>query len=207
VYGLTLVAAPAEEPLTTAELKAWLRQDHSADDALIAGLGVGARALVEKLSGRQLVTATWKLTLDRFPYPGGWEFLEAPSLFPDPHTIRMPKAPLASVTWVKYYDLGSNFLTLDASVYDVSAATDPGRIFLAMNKVWPVTRLRPEAVQVQFVAGYGDAGDVPEEVKIAIKMTVAHWYENRGEADMTDLPMGAKSLLNLIWNGELEYGT
>ncbi len=35
-------------------------------DALIAGLGVAARQLLETLTRRQLVTATWRLSLDGF---------------------------------------------------------------------------------------------------------------------------------------------
>lgn len=206
MYGLTLTSEPASEPVTVAELRAWVRQDQTTDDAVLESLGKAARSMVEKLAGRQLVTATWVLSLDGFPWPGGWAFLEAPTIFPDPHTIRVPKAPLQSVTSVQYYDLGDTLQTLDAGTYVVDAATDPGRIFLAMNKVWPVTRLRPAAVRITFVAGYGAAGSVPEEAKLAIKMAVANWYENRGEA-ASELPMASKALLHQLWNGELEYGT
>lgn len=204
MYGLTQVSASASEPLTVPELRSWVRQDQTFDDATIEALGKAARALVEGLSGRQLVTATWRLDIDGFPWPGGWQYLDAPLLFPNPHTIRLPKAPLQSVTSVQYYDLSDTLQTLDPSVYDVDVARDPGRISLAMNRVWPVTRLRPGAVRITFVAGYGAASAVPEEIKQAIRVTVAQWYEHRGEEG--ELPLAAKSLLNLIWNGEWEYG-
>jgi len=35
------------------------------------------------------------------------------------------------------------------------------------------------AVTVRFVAGYGDAGDVPQAIKQAILILIAHWYEQR----------------------------
>lgn len=208
MYGLTLTSAPAEEPVTTAELKLWLRQEETDDDTLIASLGAAARSLVEKLCGRQLVTASWRLSLDSFPWPGGWQYLEAPMVYPDPHTIRIPKAPLQSVASVQYYDLGGTLQTLASTVYDVDTATDPGRILLAMNQVWPVARLRPGAVRVNFTAGYGAASAVPESLKTAIKVAAAWLYENRGEAfDPTSarLPLAVESLMFAEWNGELEY--
>lgn len=208
MYGLQLVTGPSEEPVSLAELKAWLRIEHTADDTLISALGAAARGLLERLFGRQLVTATWRLTMDGFPWPNGWQLIESPIIWPDPHTIRIPRAPLQSVTSITYYDLGDNLLTLAASTYDVDTIHDPGRVNLAMNKVWPVTRLKPGAVRVLFAAGYGAASAVPEEIKTAIKLTVAQWYEHRGEDGSTqDLPPAAKALLQSCWNGELEYGT
>lgn len=210
MYGLTLSSAPASEPVALSGsdgLKAWLRVEHAASDDEITALGKAARLLVEKLTGRALVTQTWVLTLDNFPWPGGWQYVNSPAIFPDPHTIRVPKAPLQSVSSVEYYDLSDTLTTLAASTYVVDATTDPGRIFLAMNKVWPVTRLRPGAVRITFVAGYGAASAVPEDLKLAIKMCVAYWYENRGEApDTNKLPPAAGALLDLTWNGEMEYG-
>lgn len=209
MYGLTLSSVPADEPVTLAELKQFLRVDISDDDALIASLGVAARRAVEQLSGRQLVTATWVLSLDSFPWPGGWQYLESPTLFADPHQIRMPKAPLVSVASVTYYDLSDTLQTLAATTYDVDARSDPGRVVLAMNKVWPVTRLKPGAVRVTFTAGYGAAAAVPETYKTAIKMACNCWYENRGEAAEAAglaLPAAVQALLGLEWNGAQEYG-
>lgn len=204
-YGLTLTSAPAEEPVSLAELKAWCRVDFDNDDALLTSLGVAARGMVERLCGRQLVTASWRLTLDTFPYPGGWQFLEAPSLFPDPNQILLPKAPLQSVASVEWYDFGNTLNTLATTVYDVDAAHDPGRIMLAMGQVWPVVRLRPAAVRVNFTAGYGAASAVPEEFKMAIRFAVNFWYENRGE-EAKELPPASLALIDLCRNGALEYG-
>lgn len=210
MYGLTLQSVPAEEPVSVAELKDWLRLETSADDAKIALLIKAVRGYVERIIGRQLVTATWVLSLDNFPWPGGWEFLERPSLLPDPHTIRLPKAPLQSVTSVQYYDMADTLQTLAASTYEVDARTDPGRIMLGMGKVWPVTRLKPGAVRVTFVAGFGSASAVPEEIKAAMKMIASAWYENPEAVTTgtiaTELPRGAGDLLDAFWNGELEYG-
>lgn len=209
MYGLTLTSAPAEEPVSLAELKAWLRVDHSAHDVPVAAIGAAARDYVEKRIGRQLVLATYRLTLDGFPWPGGWNYLTNPAVFPDPHTIRLPKAPLQSVSSVEYFDLAGTLQTLAASTYDVDATTDPGRVQLAMNKVWPVTLLRPGAVRITYVAGYGAASAVPEMLKAAIKMLALFWYEpSRGDnlQATAGAPAAVEALLGASWNGELEYG-
>ncbi len=41
---------------------------------------------------------------------------------------------------------------------------------------------RPIAgIEIDVTVGYGDAGtDVPEPLRQAIRLLVAHWYENRG---------------------------
>lgn len=212
MYGLTLTSAAAEEPVTTAEAKSWLRVDHSSDDTLVAALVAAARGLCERITGRAFVTQTWRLTLDQFPFGwAGWGFLgqgTPPAEFPGRGAIRVPKAPLQSVSSIQYYDLSDTLQTLASTTYDVDAAHDPGRITLAFGQVWPVTRPKPGAVRITFVAGYGAASAVPQEIKHAVMLTVARWYENRGEdaAAMNDLPAGAKALLAGTWNGEMEYG-
>ena len=60
----TLIAGPGEEPVTLAEAKAWCRIDASDEDALVTALIAAARLQVESLTGRALVTQSWRLTLD-----------------------------------------------------------------------------------------------------------------------------------------------
>ncbi len=212
MYGLVQTSAPAFEPVSIDGpdgLRSWCRQDSTVDDDLIITLGRVARGMIEKLAGRQLVTATWRMTLDWFPGYGGWQGLLDGGLYvmPDQWTIRLPRAPLQSVTSVTYYDLANVQQTLASTVYDVDAATDPGRLSLAQYQIWPITRVRPGAVQVTFQAGYGTASAVPDEYKQAIRFAVGQWYEHRGDdAAMGDLPAACKMLIQTMWNGELEYG-
>jgi uncharacterized phiE125 gp8 family phage protein len=54
-------------------------------------------------------------------------------------------------------------------------------------------------VTVTYVAGYGDAStDIPEGIRQAVRMMVAHFYENREavtEAKLMDVPVGVRHLL------------
>jgi len=62
-----LIAGPGEEPVSRAEAKAFCRIDGDAEDALLDALIAAARLHVEGLTGRALVTQTWRLVLHRPP--------------------------------------------------------------------------------------------------------------------------------------------
>jgi uncharacterized phiE125 gp8 family phage protein len=65
-----LVEGPAVEPVSLADMKAHLRVDDDAEDALIEGLVKAARLMVEAASRRLLVSQTWRVLLDRWPEGG-----------------------------------------------------------------------------------------------------------------------------------------
>ena len=60
---------------------------------------------------------------------------------------------------------------------------------LASGASWPSGLRAQQSVLIQYVCGYED---VPEDLKTAIKMMVAHWYENR---EAQEMPPEAKRLL------------
>ena len=59
---------------------------------------------------------------------------------------------------------------------------------------------RLDAVRIAFDAGYGAADAVPQAIKQAILMIVAHWYEHRETVVVgtgaVDIPLGANALLS-----------
>lgn len=190
---LTLVqtVAPASEPVTLAEAKLHLRVEVSDDDDLITGLLKAARQYAETVTGRQLMQATWRLNLDAWP---------------DDDEIRVPKPPLQSVSSITYVDTAGATQTVAASDYQVDANSEPGRIVPAYGEVWPAVRDQLNAIAVTYVAGGAAASSVPEGIKAAIKLLLAHWYETR-EAVITgtiatEVPMAVESLLLQHWTGE-----
>jgi hypothetical protein len=55
-----------------------------------------------------------------------------------------------------------------------------------------------------YAAGATVSG-VPEGLRLALKLLIGHWYENReavGQGGMAELPLAAKALLNQFWHGE-----
>lgn len=165
--GLTLQSAPATEPITTAEAKSHLRVDTADEDPYIDTLVASARRWVEQVCNRALVTQTWDWTLDRFPMDGAL-------------LIRLPLAPVSAITSVTYLNADGDSTVWGSSNYVLAGSDIPPRLALAPNAQWPSTESgRINAVTVRLVAGYGDASDVPEDIKHAIKLLVAQMYTHR----------------------------
>lgn len=187
---LILSVAPAEEPVSLASARLHLRIDDTADDDLITALIVAARQRFESVTWRSLITQTLVLRLDEWPAD---------------NCIELPRPPLVSVTSVQYTDEAGDTTTFASSNYLVSTAGEPGAIVLKAAAAWPSATLQAvDGVTVTYVAGYGDAANVPQIIKQALLMLVAHWYENREEivvaAGFTaaKVPLGAQSIIEML---------
>jgi uncharacterized phiE125 gp8 family phage protein len=160
-----LVAPPAAEPLTQAEVENHLRLEAGVDAVKVNSLILVARQHVERVTSRALVEQSWELVLDRFPAC---------------REIRLAKGDLRSVTSVKYLDRDGVEQPLDAAAYQVDTARVPGRVVLAPGESWPATSDRINAVRIRFVAGFGAAAAaVPEPIKAAMYLLIGHLYEHR----------------------------
>lgn len=160
----TLITAPASEPITVAEAKLHLRVDGTDEDTLIDSLVKTARRWIENTHGLALVTQTWDGSLDAFPYE-----------------IVIPKYPLVSVTSITYHDDDLTTSTVfSSSNYQVDKAKRPPRIVLKNGSSWPTDSLRlSSGVVTRFVAGYGAASAVPDDIKAALKLLVGQMYMHR----------------------------
>ena len=191
-YTLTLVTAPTPFPIEVGAAKKWLRVDDSDSDGVIQQLIAAATDAAERFLGRQLLTATWRVGLRRFPT----------GLF------RLPKAPLQSITSVTYYDSANVLQTLDSATYIADAAADPGTIELAQSYSWPSAYERPGAVRITFVAGYATPQLVPKGILLALEYAIAQaFHVDRGDGSGSGLLTAAvRAALAQHWTGCLEYG-
>ena len=182
--SLTLVTAAATDPVALSEAKLHMRIATTVtdDDDSITKLIAGATKYAQDFMRRQFVTATYDLFLDKFSTE-----------------ILIPLPPTQSITTVKYTDDAGVQQTLASSVYQLDTNTKPARLREAFNQTWPTTRQEMNAVEIRFLAGYGVATTVPESIKTAIKMLVAHWYENAEATivgpNIKDIPLGVQDLL------------
>lgn len=193
----TLITPTTTEPLALAETKLFLRVDFSDEDTLIANLIVSARQKFEQETGRQLTTATWKGFLDSFPQYSH-------------NAIEVAKNPLLSVASVLYVDSSGVEQTWDSAEYDIQVFAGPkaqrGMISPKSDFFYPITRRIPNAVIVNFNAGYGPAAsDVPQEVKLSLLSWVAHLYKNR-EAFITGTIVSEMPGVGFDAWKELEFG-
>lgn len=181
---LQLVIPPAGEPVTLLEAKQHLRVDVDDDDALIGSLIAAARQAAETITGRQLMTARWKLVLDAFP---GATFMHAGTgaTFSLPsHAVLLAKCPVQSVLSIEYLDMNGNLQTMPMADYVLDAACEPARLSPVFGKSWPPTLPQIGAVTVTFDAGYGLASAVPEGIKSWIKLRVGSLYGHREEVSV-----------------------
>ena len=185
--GLTITTAWSETAITLAEAKTHLRLEGSEDDTYLNSLISTAQFNVEKYTGRAITNQTLKLSLDGLPYgnddkyyPEG--FFTAPDINRSLSYIVLPRPPLVSVTHFKYFDEDNTATTFATSNYHVDTQTETGRVVLKRGKTFPsASDLRTvNAYEITYVAGYGSSrDDVPTPIKQAIKLLVAHLYENR----------------------------
>jgi uncharacterized phiE125 gp8 family phage protein len=189
---LKLKTAPTIEPVDLDEVKNHLRLDSAVEDTLLASLIKAAREHVEALCG-PLLTQTWN------QYEDDW---------PAGDVIPIGKPRLQSVSSITYTDVDSVSATLDTANYSVDTDSEYfPRIVLEDDGEWPTTDLHPKnPIDIEMVCGYGDeTDDIPEPVRIAILLLVAHWYENRSPVNIgsvvTPLPLAVDSLLThyRIW--------
>lgn len=174
-----LIGAPAIEPVTLAEVKAWLREDGVEEDDLIQALLVSARMTLEAYTRRFFVTQNWRVSLDAWPCAGAG--------------ILLPFAPFQSVFAIRVFDVNNVAQTLATTGYRAPPDSVGGRLtFLTAP---PAPGRRTDGVEIDFTVGYGAAANqVPEPLRRAIMGLVAHWREKRGDARDDALPQSVIQL-------------
>lgn len=190
---VALVTPPAEEPVTLAEAKLWMKVDGGDEDALISSLITTARMTAEEYTRRAFVTQTWRLTLDTGArgvpdwLTAGTYDLPVNCFGGDiPTAFELPRQPILSITGVTTYD-GDNVAAVFAPAnYSLSGTR------IVLTDYWP-SGLRPYGgAEITYVCGYGNAAAVPEPIKTAIKMHAQKMYDDR---TVCDLPGGCERLL------------
>ena len=177
---LNLVTAPIGAAVSVADAKSHLGVSHDADDVRISDLVEAATGTVESFTGRQLMQATYDFYMDQFP-PG--------------RRIDLPKAPLSSVTSVKYQDLDDSQQTFSASYYQSVTYTElPGFVELNQDREWESTYDKADAVVVRFVAGYGtDSLSLPHVLRQAVLLFAQAGYDSL--SDRKDTTEAAELLM------------
>lgn len=170
--SLTLITPAAAEPITLAEARAQCRIDGTDEDTLLAIYIAAARGKAEHITGRRLITQTWRQTLDEFPASGD---------------IKLLVPPAASIAQVQYVDATGALTTLASTAYVLDAATGPaGWLLPADGTSWPSTDDVVNAVRIDIVAGYGaDGTAVPSDLRAWLLLTVAYLYAQREAVDAT----------------------
>jgi uncharacterized phiE125 gp8 family phage protein len=189
---LKLITPPSIEPVDLDTAKLHVRQDSTADDALITALIVAAREHVERDTNRGLITQVVDFYRDYYP-GNNPASLSYRSCYVDPREldIELPLSPLQAIGSITSYDENNAATVFSAANYYADLVSEPGRIALAPAAAWP-TSLRPiNGVVIRMTVGYGDtAATVPASLRQAMLLLIGHWYENREQA----ITSGAQAL-------------
>lgn len=193
--ALVLITPPTDPPVSVPQAKAQLRCLSADEDGRIGELVGRATRHVESKAGVQLMRATWRLTLDRFP--------------PGRGVVELRRPPVAEVTEVRYFPAaGGPGVVLDPSAYDADLESKPGRLRPVDGTTWPATARKLNAVSVTFKAGAAAAADVPQTAVQLILLLVERWFEPQDDGRAFGSAEAAieSLLMDLKWAGGAGVG-
>lgn len=167
-----LITYPQSEPLTLTDLKAHLRIDHDAEDGLLIEILKAARHYCELACGQKLITQIWRQYEARIP---------------DNRAVKLVLSPIRDVNAVTAYDRDGNPTFLTSNDYQLERTED--HYFISFAPGFDAT-LACNGFEIDIVVGFGDLGiDIPDTLRRAILLLVAHWFEFRGAVSPQDQPV------------------
>lgn len=167
-----LNSGPLVEPVSLAEAKAHLRIDTDDEDGLLASLITSARLHIEAHLNVVLLNQSWSVYFDSWPDDG---------------VVVLPMAPLVSVNAVSIRsEQGDATIISDNNYYaDISGRTP--RLVRSRTGVWPPPKRKAGGIEITLTAGYGEEPEeVPQNIRQAILLLTAHWFENRELVSLSD---------------------
>lgn len=180
----SIVTQPSVEPISLTDAKTFLKVDGTSEDALITSLITAARVHFENETWMPLCTQTWKLNLDESEVKT---------------YIGISKSPVQSITHIKYFDENEDQQTLSTGSFQTDVLNEPARIkILTMPNIYD----RMNAMEIQFVCGYGVAASVPKPIIEALELLIGHWYQHReaavaaGMGGIREVPLGYDRIIN-----------
>ncbi len=161
------------EPITVDELRTQLGMmdaDANERDSVLSANITAARIWAEWFTGRPFINQSWGYYADAFPY-------KKPDK-PLSDAIDL-KLDLKAVTSIKYINTDGVLTVLDSYQVDLISS----RVLPAYGQTWPATRAVPNAVQIDYISGFGDVDAeiedirqaVPEDIKKSLKIIAGQW--------------------------------
>lgn len=180
------ISPSALNPVPLRELGAHLRLAHGflddrSEDGLLELYLRNATAVIERRTNQALVSRPYMLQA------GCW----------DRHGhFSMPIGPVTEIDSIRYVSPGST-ITLDPEDWVLEPGTVRQRLTgSGGGPLWPLPK--GAVAEMNFSAGYGLSwNDVPDDLRQAVLMLAAHYYENRfGEVEVDGgLPFGVVSIV------------
>lgn len=167
------ITPPGAEAITLAETKAHLRLDGEHEDALLSALIRTAREHLERETGLCPMRQTYRLYLDEWPKDG---------------VIQIAKGPVQAIEKILVFDDAGDPLDVTGTDRLLDGEARPARLWLRQppNPGQPLN-----GIEIDFTAGFGESGaDVPDTLKRAMLIHIAHMFAFRGVVAAADQPAG-----------------
>lgn len=179
----------------------------SADAANLQAYLDAAEYWVESLAGISIMKQTWTLKGDQFPYNRddyNWRY-------PLGKPILLPRGPVLSIESFTYQDLNNQTQDITGpSNYQLALEERPPALYPPYGGFFPTALWVPGAMKIVFTCGMSGVDDeavkVDEDVKMAVKFLVAHWYANREPVPMDVTPQKIPyALETMLWSTRKGY--
>jgi uncharacterized phiE125 gp8 family phage protein len=189
----TRTVAPTAEPLTLDDALRHVQCAVSGDNGYVVSLIQVARDVAEGATGQILAPSTWRGVCEEWPESG---------------RISITLAPVNAVSSVKYYpDGGGALVTVSSSLYTVSTDVSPAVITFSEDFTYPDLFDRPDAIQVNFTAGYSSPSTVPPSIKHAVRILVRKEYDQPGGARLAAEDTSPAGLYHLLYSNRVSGWT
>lgn len=176
------IDGPVVEPVSLADMKAYLRIDGDDEDELVAALIMAARITIERAARIALIAQTWRLRL---------------SAWPRDRVVPLPLRPVMSVEAVRVATGTAPPAAVDTDLYRLDETGQPARLLVEADVPDPTPRTG--GIEIDLVVGFGAGpASVPEPLILATRRLVAFWFEARGDEPgraASGLPADVASLL------------
>ena len=180
----TTIAAAVNNAVSVDDCKLDLRIEHAIDDALILSYINAASKYASEVVGRRLISETIKYSIKDFC-----------------SVLELPFTPVSEITEIQYFDADDVSQTLSITDFYLYNFDNKTELVFKTDVVIPSVFDRRDAVNISFITGFGaNSIDIPATITRAIRLLVAHWYENRSSTivgfAVNEIPMGVESMLS-----------
>lgn len=180
-----LVSSTQELPLVLQDVKNHLRVDFAEDDSYITNLIKTSALRFEKITGRDLITKTYKSFIDIFP------------VYNIP--IILPRSKIQSVVSIQYF-FNDVLTTYTANNYYFTESNNLSEIYLKEDKEYPSEiDYKKNCIVINYTSGFGATNtSVPFDIKQMLYEYIAFLYKNRGDACCNDMSIAMNSFISQI---------
>lgn len=177
LFEIELTTPPVEYPVTLSEVKTWIKENYGTDaleDGLISSLIASATEMLERYSGLSFITRTVTAHFETFE-----------------HKLELPYGPVSSLTSITRTYNGED------TVLASSDYSEEGGNFkkITFNNYFSTSGQFDYGLKIVYDCGYGEAADVPEAIKTAIKSQVTDMYFHRGDDMLSAVGVQAKMII------------